>query len=57
MTHINTRLLDANEERLNALTPLRGYATKHLVSLKEAVVELRGLVDDVDARVWTATNR
>ncbi|CAF4854690.1 unnamed protein product, partial [Rotaria sp. Silwood1] len=57
MTHINTRLLDANEEHLNTLTPLRGYATKRLVSIKEAVVGLRELVDDVDVRVWTATNR
>ncbi|CAF1420283.1 unnamed protein product [Rotaria sordida] len=54
MTHINTRLLDANEERLNALAPLRGYAEEYLVSLKEAVVKLRKLLDDVDARVWTA---
>ncbi|CAF1335008.1 unnamed protein product [Rotaria sordida] len=57
MARINTRLLDANEERLNTLLPLRGYATKHLVSLKEAIVELRELLDDVESRVWTATNR
>ncbi|CAF4500213.1 unnamed protein product [Rotaria sp. Silwood2] len=57
MAHINTRILDAGEERLNTLTPLRGYASKSLVSLQEAVVKLRELVDDVDSRVWTATNR
>jgi hypothetical protein len=56
-THINTRLLDAGEERLNTLAPLRGYAEECLVPLKEAVVKLRKLVDDVDSRVWTATNR
>ncbi|CAF1011278.1 unnamed protein product [Rotaria sordida] len=57
MTHVNTRLLDADEERLNTLTPLRGYAEEPLVSLEKAVVKLRTLVDDVDARVWTAMNR
>ncbi|CAF4303697.1 unnamed protein product, partial [Rotaria sp. Silwood2] len=57
MAHINTRLLDASEEHLNTLIPLLGYATKRLVSLKEAVLELRELVNEVDARVWTATNR
>ncbi|CAF3955187.1 unnamed protein product [Rotaria sp. Silwood2] len=57
MAHINTRILDAGEERLNTLTPLRGYASKSLVSLQEAVVKLRELVDDVDSRVWTATSR
>ncbi|CAF1075722.1 unnamed protein product [Rotaria sp. Silwood1] len=57
MAHINTRLLDAAEERLNALAPLRGYAAEQLVSLQEAVVKLRKLIDDVDSRVWTATNR
>ncbi|CAF3775562.1 unnamed protein product [Rotaria sp. Silwood1] len=57
MVHVNTRLLDASEERLNALAPLRGYAEEPLVPLKEAVVKLRKLLDDVDARVWTATNR
>ncbi|CAF3012867.1 unnamed protein product [Rotaria sp. Silwood2] len=57
MAHINTRLLDAAEERLNSLTPLRGYAAEELVSLQEAVVKLRNLVHDVDVRAWTATNR
>ena len=53
----HARFLDADEERLNALAPLRGYASEQLVPLTEAVVKLRKLVDDVDTRVWTATNR
>ncbi|CAM4930445.1 unnamed protein product, partial [Rotaria socialis] len=57
MTHINSRLLDASEERLNSLTPLRGYAEERLVKLVDAVVSLRKLVHDIDARVWTATKR
>lgn len=57
MAHINTRLLDAGEERLNGLAPLRGYASKALVSLEEAVLTLKGVVDDIDARVWTAKSR
>jgi hypothetical protein len=57
MTHVNTRLLDAGAERLNALAPLRGYAAEKPVPLKDAVAKLRELVDDVDSRVWTATNR
>ena len=57
MTHVNARLLDANEERLNALAPLLGYAARPLVSLKETVVKLSEMVDNVDSRVWTATNR
>ena len=57
--HVNTRLLDANLERLNTLTPLRGYAAKPLVSLSEAVQGLHhlNLLDDVNSRVWTATSR
>lgn len=55
--HINTRLLNVNEERLNTLTPLRGYVKKPCPSLEDAVKPLHGLVDDVDARVWTATHR
>ncbi|CAF3303013.1 unnamed protein product [Rotaria sp. Silwood2] len=57
MTHINPRLLDVGEEHLNALAPLRGYAEEPLLSLKDAIVKLRKLLDDVDARVWTATSR
>ncbi|CAF1249404.1 unnamed protein product [Rotaria magnacalcarata] len=57
MTHINSRLLDASEERLNALAPLHGYAEERLVSLEDAVVPLRNLVHNIDVRVWTATNR
>ncbi|CAF1368351.1 unnamed protein product [Rotaria magnacalcarata] len=57
MTHINSRLLDVSEERLNTLTPLRGYAEERLLKLVDAVVPLRKLVHDIDARVWTATNR
>jgi hypothetical protein len=56
-THINTRLLDVNNERLNTLTPLRGYTRKPLVPLEEAVKQLHELVDEVDSRVWTAMNR
>ena len=55
--HFNSRLLDATLERFVTLTPLRGYASTPLVSLKEAVKELHGLIDDVDSRVWTATDR
>ena len=55
--HVNARLLDANLERLNTLTPLRGYASKPIVSLTEAVQGLHDLLDDVDSRVWTATKR
>ncbi|CAF4866399.1 unnamed protein product, partial [Rotaria socialis] len=57
MTHTNSRLLDASEERLNALAPLHGYAEERLVSLEDAVVSLRNLVHNIDVRVWTATNR
>ncbi|CAF2099312.1 unnamed protein product, partial [Rotaria magnacalcarata] len=57
MTHINSRLLDASEERLNALAPLHGYAEERLVSLEDAVVPLRNLIHNIDVRVWTATNR
>ncbi|CAF3390350.1 unnamed protein product, partial [Rotaria sp. Silwood2] len=57
MTHTSTRLPDANERRLNVLAPLRGYAEEPLVPLKEAVVKLRELLDDVDVRIWTATGR
>lgn len=56
-THFNARLVDADAERLNTLVPLRGYAAEDLVPLKDAVVKLRKLVDDVDSRVWTAVNR
>ena len=55
--HVNTRLLDANLERLNTLAPLRGYASKSLVPLAEAVQGLHDLVDDVNSREWTATSR
>ncbi|CAF3344770.1 unnamed protein product, partial [Rotaria sp. Silwood2] len=55
--HINARFFDANEERLNSLTPLRGYADQRLVSLKDAVKTLGDQLDDINSRVWTATNR
>lgn len=55
--HINTRFLNANEECLNTLAPLRGYADKLCVSLEEAVKPLTKLIHDIDARVWTAKNR
>lgn len=57
MIHVNRRLLDAGEEHLNRLTPLRGYAERPLVSLKEAAVKLRDTISDIDSRVWTATGR
>lgn len=55
--HVNNRLLDANLERLNSLVPLRGYASKPLVPLKEAVQGFHKQLDDVHSRVWAATNR
>ena len=57
MTHVSRRFLDGSEERLNALTPLRGYAEEPLVSLKAAAENVRTLIDDVDSRVWTAMGR
>ena len=57
-THrVNNRLYDANLERLNTLVPLRGHGSQPLVSLKKALEELQGLVDDVDSRLHTATKR
>jgi hypothetical protein len=56
-TYINARLLDGNKERLNTLTPLRGYARQPYLSIKEAAKPLHELVDDIDSRVWTVTNR
>ena len=53
----NPRLLDANLERLNTLTPLRGYAAKRCHSLTEAVQGFHKQLDDVNSRVWTAMNR
>ena len=57
VTHINSRLLDASEERLNALTPLHGYAEERIVSLEDAVVSLPKLIHNVDTCVWIATNQ
>jgi hypothetical protein len=55
--HSHARFLDAGEERLNILVPLRGYASQPLVSLRESVVRLRTLLDDLDSRVYTALAR
>src|SRR5689334_7329557 len=56
-SYINTRLLDGYKERLNTLTPLRGYAMQPYLSIEDAVKPLHKLVDDINSRVWTATNR
>jgi hypothetical protein len=56
-TSINVRLLEVGEERLQILAPLRGYAKKTLVSLKEAVIPLAKLLNDVDGREQTAMKR
>ena len=57
MAHVSARFLDGSEERLNTLTPLRGYAKEPLAPLEKAVEKIRTLIDDVDARVWTAMKR
>ena len=48
------RFLDANEEPEQTLTPIEGYETVPLVSLKEAVLPIKSLLHNADAMVETA---
>jgi hypothetical protein len=50
----SNRFTDAGEEPTTGLTPLQGYETKPLVSLKEAVAPIDTPVHKLDSLVWMA---
>jgi hypothetical protein len=52
--NVTKRFIDGGEEPTKTLTPIKGYETKELVSLEEAVTEIEPPIPDLDSMVWTA---
>lgn len=56
MAHGNiiTRFIDVGKEPTKTLTPIKGYENCDLVSLEEAVGQIKPSIEDRDTMVWTA---
>lgn len=51
------RYVDAAEEPTEMLPPIEGYEKKPLVSLEEAVRDLKSLVNDLERKVWVVNRK